>query len=140
MVIIHLKGKVSRSIILCVVIFNEENLWQILPKLLSSLTDNDKSSKLQVNLAQAVVYMARAPKSVEVYQAYSNAKSCVLEHEGPLPSVPLPLRSAPTQLMKKLGFGAGYKYNPDYDEPVQQIYLPEELKSVNFFAQFTNQS
>lgn len=89
---------------------------------------------LQVNLAQAVVYMARAPKSVEVYKAYSNAKSCVLEHEGPLPSVPLPLRNAPTTLMKKLEFGAGYKYNPDYDEPVEQEYLPEELKSVNFFA------
>ena len=85
-------------------------------------------------MAQAVIYMARAPKSVEVYKAYSNAKSCVLEHKGPLPSVPLPLRGAPTQLMKKLGFGAGYKYNPDYDEPVQQTYLPEELKSVDFFT------
>ena len=88
---------------------------------------------LKVNLAQAVVYMARAPKSVEVYKAYDKAKACVLQHEGPLPSVPLPLRSAPTQLLKKLGFGAGYKYNPDYNEPLQQTYLPEELVMVDFF-------
>ena len=58
---------------------------------------------LQVLLAQCVVYLARAPKSVEIYQAYSKAKTCVGQHKGPLPSVPLHLRNAPTRLMKNLG-------------------------------------
>ena len=79
-------------------------------------------------LAQAVVYMARAPKSTEVYQAYGRAKSCVWDHKGPLPSVPLHLRNAPTKLMKDLGYGKGYKYYGD------QTYLPDELKDVNFFG------
>lgn len=78
--------------------------------------------------------MARAPKSIEVYRAYDRAKTCVREHKGPLPPVPLHLRNAPTELMKNLGFGAGYKYNPDYAEGVSQDYLPEELQSVDFFV------
>ena len=90
-------------------------------------------SPVQVNLSQAVVYMARAPKSVEVYCAYGKAKSCVMEHKGPLPAVPLHLCNAPTKLMKNLGYGVGYKYNPAFSEPVEQAYLPDELKDVDFF-------
>jgi putative ATPase len=78
--------------------------------------------------------MARAPKSIEVYAAYSKAKSCVMEHKGPLPSVPLHLRSGSTKLMRDLGYGVGYKYNPGFDGPVDQTYLPDELKSVDFFC------
>ncbi|XP_042573635.1 ATPase WRNIP1 isoform X2 [Cyprinus carpio] len=88
----------------------------------------------EVILAQCVVYMARAPKSVEVYKAYNNVKSCLRSHQGPLPSVPLHLRNAPTKLMKNLGYAKGYKYNPDCRGPVQQEYLPEELRGVNFFT------
>lgn len=89
---------------------------------------------LQVNLAQAVVYMARAPKSIEVYSAYFRAKESVKGHKGPLPSVPLHLRNAPTKLMKTLGYGKGYKYNPAYSEPVDQQYLPEGLEDIAFFS------
>ena len=84
-------------------------------------------------MAQAVIYMARAPKSVEVYMAYKKAKACVKNHRGPLPPIPLHLRNAPTQLMRDLDFGKGYKYNPDFPDDVQQTYMPEELKFVNFF-------
>ncbi|XP_067652442.1 ATPase WRNIP1-like [Haliotis asinina] len=87
-----------------------------------------------VILAQCVVYMARAPKSVEIYKAYRNAKSSVQEHQGPLPSVPLHLRNAPTKLMKSLNYGKGYKYNPDFSEPVDQEYFPEELRGTDFFT------
>jgi putative ATPase len=87
----------------------------------------------QVILAQATVYLARAPKSIEVYSAYSNAKKCVQEWDGSLPSVPLHIRNAPTRLMKNLGYGSGYKYNPHSDGPVDQSYLPPELEHVNFF-------
>ncbi|XP_039379818.1 ATPase WRNIP1 [Mauremys reevesii] len=86
----------------------------------------------EVILAQCVVYFARAPKSIEVYSAYSNVKACLRNHQGPLPPVPLHLRNAPTRLMKDLGYGKDYKYNPMYQEPVEQEYLPEELKGVDF--------
>nr|XP_025970655.1 ATPase WRNIP1 [Dromaius novaehollandiae] len=89
----------------------------------------------EVILAQCVVYFARAPKSIEVYRAYSNVKECLRMHTGPLPPVPLHLRNAPTRLMKNLGYGKGYKYNPMYKEPVEQDYLPEDLKGMNFFKE-----
>lgn len=88
----------------------------------------------QVILAQAAVYLARAPKSIEVYNAYSEAKKLVGEWEGPQPAVPLHIRNAPTKLMKSLGYGAGYKYNPAFNEPVDQDYLPPELQGVDFFS------
>uniref|UniRef100_UPI00358E35DB ATPase WRNIP1 n=1 Tax=Myxine glutinosa TaxID=7769 RepID=UPI00358E35DB len=87
----------------------------------------------EVILAQCATYLARAEKSVEVYQAYAAAKACVREHEGPLPPVPIHLRNAPTALMKNLGYGVGYKYNPNFEGPVEQQYMPAELKSVKFF-------
>lgn len=88
----------------------------------------------EVILAQCVVYLARAPKSVEVYKAYNNVKICLRNHKGPLPSVPLHLRNAPTKLMKNLGYAKGYKYNPNFSRPVEQEYLPEELRGVDFFT------
>ncbi|XP_041659951.1 ATPase WRNIP1 [Cheilinus undulatus] len=88
----------------------------------------------EVILAQCVVYMARAPKSVDVYKAYANVKSCLRNHKGPLPPVPLHLRNAPTRLMKQLGYAKGYKYNPAFSGTVEQEYLPEELRDVDFFT------
>ncbi|XP_071347968.1 ATPase WRNIP1 [Trachinotus anak] len=88
----------------------------------------------EVILAQCVVYMARAPKSVEIYKAYSNVKACMRNHKGPLPPVPLHLRNAPTRLMKQLGYSKGYKYNPAFSGAVEQEYLPEELRSIDFFT------
>ena len=58
---------------------------------------------IQKVLAQCVVYLARAPKSIEVYSAYDKAKQCVRSQTGPLPGVPLHLRNAPTKLMKNIG-------------------------------------
>ena len=95
---------------------------------------------LQVILAQAAVYLARAPKSVEVYNAYNEAKKFVNEWVGPQPSVPLHIRNAPTKLMKQLGYGAGYKYNPAFDGPVEQTYLPPEVQDVDFFTSKKNKS
>lgn len=87
-----------------------------------------------MNLAQAVVYMARAPKSIEVLTAYDAAKSCIKNHRGPQPSVPLHLRNAPTPLMMSLGYGRGYQYNPAFSEPVKQQYMPDGLDGVDFFG------
>lgn len=87
-----------------------------------------------MNLAQAVVYMARAPKSMQIYSAYEKAKQSVKEHKGPLPSVPLHLRNAPTKLMKELGYGSGYKHNPALAEMVHQQYMPEGMEGLNFIS------
>ncbi|KAM3588646.1 DNA-dependent ATPase mgs1 [Umbelopsis sp. WA50703] len=84
----------------------------------------------EVNLAQIVVYLAEARKSIRVYKAYSKVKSAIA-NEPNLP-VPLHIRNAPTKLMKDLHYGEGYKYNPDYDEPVDQEYLPEDLQTKKF--------
>lgn len=102
---------------------------------MSSLLSSYLSSAIeQVVLAQCTVYLARAPKSVEIYSAYANVKACLRNHKGPLPPVPLHLRNAPTRLMKQLGYAEGYKYNPAFTGPVDQEYLPEELKEIDFFT------
>ena len=85
-------------------------------------------------LAHVAVHLSRAPKSAEIYKAYKAAKENIRNNKGPLPGVPLHLRNAPTKMMKNLGYGQDYKYNPDYDGPVEQEYLPMELKGVDFFA------
>ncbi len=81
----------------------------------------------QINLAQAVVYLAKAPKSNASYMALLSAKEDVKKTLN-LP-VPLHLRNAPTKLMKGLGYGKDYKYPHDYSHSkVKQEYLPKELK------------
>ncbi|XP_061549176.1 ATPase WRNIP1 isoform X2 [Phycodurus eques] len=88
----------------------------------------------EVILAQCVVYLSRAAKSTDVYVAYKNVKACLRNHKGPLPPVPLHLRNAPTRLTKQLGYAEGYKYNPAFSAPVEQQYLPEELRGIDFFT------
>ena len=82
-----------------------------------------------VHLAQLVVYLANAKKSVSAYMAYGKAKKDVEEY-GNLP-VPMHIRNAPTKLMEKLGYGKGYKYTPLEDSSGQQ-YLPNELKNKKY--------
>ena len=65
-----------------------------------------------VILAQVVAYLARAPKSTSVYNAYKKAK--MLCKEAPADPVPLHIRNAPTDLMKELGYGKNYTYNPEH--------------------------
>ncbi len=83
-------------------------------------------------LAQAVVYLALAPKSNSIYTAYQRAVKAVMEN--PAYPVPLEIRNAPTKLMKDLGYGKGYKYPHDFpDAVVNQEYLPEELKGTKLY-------
>ncbi|MCK5085438.1 replication-associated recombination protein A, partial [Candidatus Parcubacteria bacterium] len=83
-----------------------------------------------VNLAQAVVYMAKSKKSNELYQAYGKAVTDVKKY-GNLP-VPLHIRNAPTKLMKDLNYSKGYKYSPDFDYKEEQEYLPKKLKGRKY--------
>lgn len=82
-----------------------------------------------VHLAQLVVYLSNAPKSVQSYFAYNAAKKDVEEY-GNLP-VPMHIRNAPTKLMEKLGYGKGYKYTPVEDSGGQE-YLPAELQNRKY--------
>jgi len=83
-----------------------------------------------VHLAQAIVYLAEAPKSNALYMAYGRVKQDIqdLPHEP----VPLHLRNAPTKLMKNLGYGKDYVYTPD-DPDADQEFLPEKLKTRSYW-------
>lgn len=83
-------------------------------------------------IAQAVSYLATAPKSNSLYTAQSKVKKCIRQ-SGSLP-VPLHLRNAPTQLMKDLNYGRDYQYAHDADEAlVAQDHLPPEIKTERFY-------
>jgi putative ATPase len=83
-------------------------------------------------LSEATIYLARAPKSNSALRAYRAAREAVQEH-GNLP-VPLHLRNAPTGLMRRLGYGKGYKYPHDYEQgTVEQQHLPDELAGQRFY-------
>lgn len=83
-------------------------------------------------LAQCTVYLAAAPKSNASGVGYGNALAAVRKH-GALP-VPLHIRNAPTDLMKDLGYGAGYKYPHDHEGAhVDEEYLPEKLRGSRFY-------
>jgi putative ATPase len=86
----------------------------------------------ELALAQAVIYLALAPKSNAVYVAYNEAKADVAER--PAEPVPLHIRNAPTRLMKELGYGAGYQYAHDApDARVDQDDLPEALRGRQYY-------
>ena len=87
----------------------------------------------KIPFAQAVTYLATAPKSNASYKAMLAAAKDV-EEQGSLP-VPLRLRNAPTPLMEKLGYGKGYKYAHNFpDHIVDQEHLPEKLKGRKYYS------
>jgi putative ATPase len=87
----------------------------------------------RIPLAQAVTYLASAPKSNASYKAMLAAAEDV-EDRGALP-VPLHLRNAPTGLMRDLGYGKGYRYAHDFeDHIVDQQHLPEDLLGRRYYA------
>ena len=83
-------------------------------------------------LANAAVYLARAPKSNAIYLAYEAAAEDARQTQAE--GVPLHLRNAPTRLMKDLGYGKEYKYAHDFAEKKADMdCLPEKLKGRNYF-------
>ncbi len=84
-------------------------------------------------IAQAIIYLAVAPKSNAVYTAFNAAKQYAKDF--PDFDVPIHLRNAPTNLMKELGYGAEYRYA--HDEPnayaAGENYFPEELKDTQYY-------
>ena len=97
-----------------------------------------------VHLAQAVVYCAKSKKSNVLYRAYEEAAMDARKTSEL--GVPIHLRNAPTKFMKEIGYGKDYQYppdmldskslragNPDAEGPVEQDYLPKELKNKDYF-------
>jgi len=87
----------------------------------------------ELAIAQAITYIAVAPKSNAVYKAYN---ACLADVKSdPSYEVPIHLRNAPTKLMKSLDFGKAYRY--DHDEPdafsVGQKYFPENKKEERYY-------
>ena len=86
----------------------------------------------ELALAQAVVHLATAPKSVGVYEAYKAAAKAARETGSLMP--PAHIRNAPTKLMKDLGYGKGYQYDPDTPEGFSGAnYFPDEMERRVFY-------
>ncbi|AKE52153.1 replication-associated recombination protein A [Kangiella geojedonensis] len=87
----------------------------------------------ELTIAQAILYLACAPKSNAVYNAYNQARKDVSNE--PTYEVPMHIRNAPTHLMKDLEYGKGYRY--DHNEPdafsAGQSYFPEEKQTVDYY-------
>jgi len=86
----------------------------------------------ELALAQCTLYMALAPKSNAVYQAYGKVKREIARR----PSLPIPMqiRNAPSRLMREAGYGAGYRYA--HDEPggvAEMDCLPDQLAGVRYY-------
>lgn len=87
----------------------------------------------ELALAQAVIYLAIAPKSNAGYMAYKAAKALISSDKSR--EVPVHLRNAPTKLMKELGYGKRYRYAHDEPEAYAagESYLPEGLEGSRFY-------
>lgn len=92
----------------------------------------------RIILSQCAIYLATSPKSNASYLAIGKAQQMV-KQTGDL-SVPLPLRNAPTKLMKDLGYGQEYKYAHNYENNfTEEEFLPEELTGTAFYEPGNNQ-
>ncbi len=87
----------------------------------------------ELALAQALVYLALAPKSNAVYTAYKAARAQARDTGSHPP--PLHIRNAPTRLMKDIGYGAGYAYDHDAEDGFSgQDYFPEGMRRPIYYA------
>jgi putative ATPase len=87
----------------------------------------------ELAFAEAAIYLACAPKSNAAYVAYGKARAFI-EEDGSRP-VPMHIRNAPTRLMKKLGYGKGYRYAHDEEDAYAagEQYLPEGMPPISFY-------
>ena len=87
----------------------------------------------ELALAEAVIYLAVAPKSNAVYKAFNEARA-LIKKEGTRP-VPMHLRNAPTKLMKDLSYGKNYRYAHDEEDgfAAGENYFPDGLDAPNFY-------
>ncbi len=132
-------GEPPRFVLRRLVIFAAEDVGNADPRALGVAIDALHACEFVglpeavLPLAQAICYLAYAPKSNGALTAWSAARADVEAH-GPLP-VPGKLRNAPTALMKSLGRGDGYRYPHDFpDHHVAEAYLPDALAGRRYYA------
>ena len=83
-------------------------------------------------IAHLAVYLATAPKSISVYKAWSQALSAAKETGSLTP--PKTILNAPTSLMKDIGYGADYQYDPETEDGFSgQNYFPEGMSRTLFY-------
>ncbi len=93
----------------------------------------------RIVLSETAIYLASSPKSNSAYLAIDSALEEV--NKSTNLSVPLQLRNAPTNLMRDMQYGKGYKYPHDFEENfVNQEYMPKELKNHKFWHPQSNTS
>ena len=86
----------------------------------------------ELALAEAAVYCALAPKSNALYKAWRAARRAIAD--GATDPVPMAIRNAPTGLMKREGYGEGYRYAHDHPDAVTGLEcLPERLRGKRFY-------
>lgn len=90
----------------------------------------------RIAMAHCTVALCLAPKSTRAYRGLNNAFAALKEPGVASLPIPIHLRNAPTKLMKELGYGDEYKYNPNYKEgKVVQEYLPDQLRGRQFLEE-----
>ncbi len=131
-------GEEPRFLLRRMVIFASEDIGNADPRALAVACDALRAFELVglpegvLPMTQAAAFLATCPKSNAVIKAYGAARAAVNEH-GPL-QVPLKLRNAPTNLMKSMGYGGGYKYPHNFEgNYVAEEYLPDELRGQRFY-------
>jgi putative ATPase len=131
-------GEDPKFVLRRMVIFASEDVGNAEPSALSMALNAFRAYELVgmpeavLTMSQAVIFLACAPKSNAALTAYAAAREAVTD-KGALP-VPAHLRNAPTQLMKSLGFGAGYQYPHDFEGSyVPAEYLPDALVGSRFY-------
>ena len=83
-------------------------------------------------IAEAIVYLATAPKSNKLYTAWNEVHQAARDY--PAEPVPLHIRNAPTKLMKEIGYGSGYRYDhAEGGHAAGQEYLPDALRGTRWY-------
>jgi putative ATPase len=119
------------------VIFASEDIGNADPRALSVALDCMQATRMigmpeaRIVMGQACTYLATAPKSNAAYEGI-NAAIAAVRDTGSL-AVPSHLRNAPTELMKSMGHGLGYRYPHDHGGWVPAHYLPDSLRGVTFY-------
>lgn len=145
-----INGEDPKFIVRRLIIFASEDIGNADPNALNVAVNTFKAVEVigmpecRINIGQAIIYLALAPKSNASYRAIDKAIEFVKNSNSELLKVPLKLRNAPTKFMKNIGYGEDYKYPHDYKKNTKnqtvednfienENYFPENMNSISFY-------